>query len=161
MRDDGNRVTTSVEVNFDAKLPILSWSKRGRTQEPFCFEVFAIVVRKSSEGTRFALVHTCKSCEPVVAGDDLRRICFQRGAFDQIRIELDDGVVPADELLRLCFFAWSDVGSFVISLYPGAKQFARELLFHHSHSPKGVAFAQHLAASWVLEAYASFLKGEG
>ncbi len=124
-----------------------------RIEEAFPYEVFAVLIWKHEEEKRQALLHFHQGGKLLTSGEPIQRLCFERRIFDSISVETEHGPIATQDILRLSFFARTDLGAVILSLYPQMRNFAREMVFFISHKPSKVAIAQHWAASWMEMAY--------
>lgn len=150
-----NENVFSVEIKMDGEHPLLVQHKNGRQQEAFATEVFVNIVWTENEGCETALFHFIKNCEPTISGSEIRGFRFNRDVVDSISVELAERKLVYGDILRLCAFAQSDLGAFLVSAYPNVKNMARQMVMLASHKPANVALAQHFVASWMLDIYAT------
>ncbi len=146
--------STVIEVSFETGEAMLVRTKQhGRADAAFILELFCLVAWKEEEEHKNALFHQRHGTKPTFAGEPLKRLRFERGIVDTIVVETAAGKLVAQKLLRLSFFALTDLGAIIVSMYPQMKEFSREMVMLSSHRPKHVALAQHFAASWMKEVY--------
>ena len=144
---------TVIEIFFEAEKAKLVRTKHRRVETAFIFDLFCFGAWSESEERKESLFHHRHGCKATLAGEALKRLRFERGVVDAIAVETAAGKLVSKKLLRLSFFALTDLGAIIVSMYPQMAGLSREMVMFSSHHPKQVALAQHFAATWMAEVY--------
>ena len=83
--------------------------------------------------------------EPVTAWE------FSHDVFESFKIFIDGQQLKSDAILRVGFYAMTDVGTILFSFYPTLKTLARPWVMFFSDKSRDIAFAQHISTAWLGE----------
>ena len=78
---------------------------------------------------------------------------FSSGLFETLKVFIDNQQLKSEAILRLGFFAVTDAGTILVSVYPRIKHMARPFVMFFSNKCNKVAMAQHISASWMSEMF--------
>lgn len=90
-----------------------------------------------------------EGAEVMLTEKDSAELEFSEGTMQEIRVRMDDESIAKKQLLRIGFYAMTDVGYVLVSFYPTIEAFARPLIMFFSNKKSEIAMAQHMSAAWL------------
>lgn len=120
---------------------------------PFVDALWTIVLYTNAQGESvYAAFSTKYRSEPNLIGAHKDIILnFSFGDDRKFSVSVDGETLSPDRIRRLSFFANTDMGTALVSFYPGMIEDAQPFIAFFSRKKEMRIIARHMAASWLHE----------